>query len=410
MKKNNPSATPGANANQIALRRQRWLMAGFGLIAILIAGLVVGLQGTTTNLGDIIEPSQLTIPSEELDPGQLWRASAEQDIKILEESEKSMRDALIAMEQRLAEFSFDIERARIAEQEAAFEREMLLLSSTESPSTQAPPTDRSDAVIPPLLKKPEIRLVRVNDLAGTQPAVTELSSTPATPVSPVAAITESVSDSYMPAGTFMSAVILGGLDAPTGSVARDNPHPVLLRVAAKARLPNLVRFDVRECLVLAAGYGDISSERALLRVERMSCQRHDGSFFDESVRGFIVGDDGRAGVRGRLVTKQGQLLQRSLIAGIGAGFSELFRTQQSEQLRALTRDSEGDPSPSTFPSLGDYATTGVASGASSALNRLADYYISLAEQVYPVIEVGAGREVDIVLQEGIDLEKKPAPQ
>jgi conjugal transfer pilus assembly protein TraB len=38
-----------------------------------------------------------------------------------------------------------------------------------------------------------------------------------------------------------------------------------------------------------------------------------------------------------------------------------------------------------------------------ALDRLAQYYITLAEKVFPVIEIDAGRTVDVVLTQGIAL-------
>ena len=40
-------------------------------------------------------------------------------------------------------------------------------------------------------------------------------------------------------------------------------------------------------------------------------------------------------------------------------------------------------------------------GVGSAMNRLANYYISLAEKVFPVIEIDAGRMVDVVLTRGV---------
>ena len=43
-------------------------------------------------------------------------------------------------------------------------------------------------------------------------------------------------------------------------------------------------------------------------------------------------------------------------------------------------------------------------GVGKALDRLAQYYITLAEKVFPVIEVDAGRTVDVVLTQGIALE------
>ena len=39
-----------------------------------------------------------------------------------------------------------------------------------------------------------------------------------------------------------------------------------------------------------------------------------------------------------------------------------------------------------------------------ALDRLAQYYITLAEKVFPVIEIDAGRTVDVVLTQGIALQ------
>ena len=43
-----------------------------------------------------------------------------------------------------------------------------------------------------------------------------------------------------------------------------------------------------------------------------------------------------------------------------------------------------------------------------ALDRLAQYYIKLAENTFPVIEIDAGREVDIVLTKGTKIDLAPA--
>jgi len=45
----------------------------------------------------------------------------------------------------------------------------------------------------------------------------------------------------------------------------------------------------------------------------------------------------------------------------------------------------------------------VVSGVGKAFDRLAQYYITLAEKLFPVIEVGAGRVVDVVLTKGTEL-------
>ena len=49
---------------------------------------------------------------------------------------------------------------------------------------------------------------------------------------------------------------------------------------------------------------------------------------------------------------------------------------------------------------------GLASGVGSAMSQLSKYYIKLAEQVFPVIEVDGGRVVDVVLTRGQSIERR----
>jgi len=69
----------------------------------------------------------------------------------------------------------------------------------------------------------------------------------------------------VPAGSILRGVLLSGMDAPTGRQARRDPYPALVRIKHDAILPNRFRADVRECFLVAAGYGDLASERAYLR-------------------------------------------------------------------------------------------------------------------------------------------------
>ena len=77
----------------------------------------------------------------------------------------------------------------------------------------------------------------------------------AKPAAPVATV-----HNTLPTGSFARAVLLSGVDAPTGGLARTNPHPVLLRVMELAQLPNHYRSRVKECFVTAAAYGDLSTK------------------------------------------------------------------------------------------------------------------------------------------------------
>jgi conjugal transfer pilus assembly protein TraB len=50
----------------------------------------------------------------------------------------------------------------------------------------------------------------------------------------------------------------------------------------------------------------------LLRSETLTCVRTDGGIIDVPLDANAVGEDGKVGVRGRLVSKQGALLGKAL--------------------------------------------------------------------------------------------------
>ncbi|WP_251969397.1 TraB/VirB10 family protein [Sphaerotilus microaerophilus] len=210
--------------------------------------------------------------------------------------------------------------------------------------------------------------------------------------------------SFLPV-SFTRGVLLGGLDAPTGGQAQSNPHPVLIRLSDTSVLPNRVRGDYRECFVIAAGYGDISSERAYLRTESLSCVRSDGTVLELRIQGSVYGEDGKVGLRGRLVTKQGQMLANALLAGVVSGIGQGVAT-------ASTNVSSSALGTVAQLSGQDALRAGVGSGVGRALDRLAQYYIKLAENTFPIIEVDAGREIDVVITRGsrIDLPAPPGPR
>ena len=203
-------------------------------------------------------------------------------------------------------------------------------------------------------------------------------------------------DTYLPV-SFTRGVLLGGLDAPTGGQAQTNPHPILIRLSDNSVLPNRFRAEYRECFVIAAGYGDISAERAYLRTESLSCVRADGTALEVRIQGSVYGEDGKVGMRGRLVTKQGQMLANALLAGVVSGIGQGISTANT------TYSTSAFGTVSTTSGT-DALKAGLGSGIGKALDRLAQYYIKLAEQTFPVIEVDAGREIDVVITKGVRIE------
>jgi len=201
---------------------------------------------------------------------------------------------------------------------------------------------------------------------------------------------------HFPAGSFVKAVLLSGVDAPAGGKAMANPQPVLLRITDRAVLPNLWKGDIRECFAVGSAYGDLSSERAYIRVETLSCIKKNGETLEKKIKAFVSGEDGKAGLRGRVVTRQGQILARSLIAGFLEGVAKAFR-QTGTALIVTPQGAISTINPE------DALEVGMFSGVGEAVKKLADFYMKLANQMFPVIEVNAGRRVEVVFLEGVKL-------
>lgn len=205
------------------------------------------------------------------------------------------------------------------------------------------------------------------------------------------------SKSYIPQGSFVQADLLIGLDAPTGGQAQKNPQPVLLRLVDNAILPSRMRAQVRECFVTGAAYGDQSAERAYIRTEGISCVGPNGQAFDVKFSGTVAGEDGKVGLRGRLVHKQGAILQQALVASVASGIGQAFRSSSSTQSVSALGST-------ATVNAGEEFKAGFASGLSNAADRLANYWISLAEKLHPVVEVDAGRRVTVMFTSGLAME------
>lgn len=208
---------------------------------------------------------------------------------------------------------------------------------------------------------------------------------------------------FLPIG-FVPVRLLGGIDAPTGGQAQSNPLPVVLEITDMANLPNQFRANVKQCMVIGAAVGDLSSERGYIRTELLSCIRRDGRVLEAKVHGSVYGEDGKLGMRGRLVTKQGQLLANSLLAGVVGGIGRGISTYSAQTATTVTN---GTSSVNITP--GKYAEAGVGGGVGEALDRLANYYITLAEKTFPVIEIDAQRNGDLAFTQGIALDT-PLPE
>ena len=227
-------------------------------------------------------------------------------------------------------------------------------------------------------------------------------------VTPVAATGAESADSkkktrtiYLPPG-FMKARLLTGIDALASRDATSNPEPIIARVQAPAVLPNDVKANLSGCFVIGNATGSLAKERVEIQLVSLSCVDFDQrSVVDQPVKGFFVDADGKKGLSGQVITRAGATLARAFIAGTISGIGQ------------SVQDTFGQTSVSALGSVRtlsptDSAKTGIAEGLSKSSDKLTDFYLDLAREAGPIVEVGAGKDVVVVIQEGVTLEIKPS--
>lgn len=215
---------------------------------------------------------------------------------------------------------------------------------------------------------------------------------------------------YIPANSYAQAKLISGVDAGVGMSAESNPRSALLRITGEVVSAGfggkyLKTNKLIGCQMSLKAVGDISSEKVYLDGVVMSCAKDANSFIEIPVKAY-VSSLGKAGVRGEIVSREGDMVLKSFVAGIASGFgngvSEFSRPQTSLLGNGSTL-SEAQRAKNLF-------NGGLGSGLSNGSNSLAEFFIKRAEQYQPVISVNEGVEVNVVFIEGFSLNEEQSDE
>jgi conjugal transfer pilus assembly protein TraB len=208
-------------------------------------------------------------------------------------------------------------------------------------------------------------------------------------------------DHYVPAGSFVRGNLTSGVIASTAVQASSNPQPVHIELTHLGNLPRGFKADVKQCFLIGSAYGDLSSERVLMRLETLSCvERKTQEIIEIEVDGFVTGEDGANGIRGILVDRSGPAMRNAFIGGFIGGMGGFFSQQQSMMPATILPSGAAAVSPLTAQHM---LQGGAGKGVGNAMEKLSDFYIKRAEQLQPVLEVEPGRLVHVVFKKGFDM-------
>ena len=96
---------------------------------------------------------------------------------------------------------------------------------------------------------------------------------------------------------------------------------------------------------------------------------------------YSVGEDGKAGIRGRVVSKNRQIIGNALLSGFIAGLGKAFTPQRVQPLSL-------NPSGITqfqYPSPEMVAGQSIGGGVNGAAEQLASYYLEMARNIFPIV-------------------------
>jgi conjugal transfer pilus assembly protein TraB len=128
-----------------------------------------------------------------------------------------------------------------------------------------------------------------------------------------------------------------------------------------------------------------------VKLQRISYPVGNDRYLVAKVEGYVT-YKGKSGIRGRVVTREGNFANKAFVAGTLQGLGQAMSLNNQRNLTGL-----GGVGISTEP-LTDkqIGQTALGEGVGNASSMLAEYYIKRAEQYQPVIEMPTGMDVELV--------------
>ena len=373
------SANQSLSNKDIKRKQQNLLIAVTLVIFVSIFLLMNLVQEKKKKKIEVKAPkySNMEVAAESLDPEIMWRNYFEEK---LVESQKSFENRL-----KKAEDSFA-------------EKEQKLLSDTKSTidAMQAQVSFAHDS-----MKSAALELKRVGDMQQelleknqVEKHISDLS---------IKDIENEIEfdepkdfREYIAETSYFSGYLLGGLAVSTALNTADEHAPsVVIRLTNRGNLSKDLIVDIEQCRIFGSAYGDLSSERAIIRAEKLVCFDPKTQLVTTSrMVGTIHGSDGMNGIKGKVIATSSKHIQNAMLGGVISGLASSAQGRDAmsiTSLGAVNTKKQG---------MGDIAGKGILGGASNAAEKIADYYLRMAESMSPVLTVPAGAKVDVLVMKG----------
>ncbi|SPP23598.1 conjugal transfer protein [Orientia tsutsugamushi] len=217
-------------------------------------------------------------------------------------------------------------------------------------------------------------------------------------------------ENYVTSGSSARAVLLIEVVVGTGTNSSSSPEPIVLQLLDTAILYDKYKTDqIKKAILIGSCNGEMSSERAKCRIETLSVVNNQGDIIEKKVEGWLIGEDGRSGIKGIVVDKSSNIAGMAALNGVFSSIAKFLQSKAIKPDMLPTLNLVAGGQQQEFQ-IGDALQSGAYAGASNAFDKLADFAIKRADSMSPVVLIASGRVIDVVFKKGFDLcehKKKP---
>jgi hypothetical protein len=362
---------------------KQYLLAGLFILLIIIIILVIGFVINSQNNNVIdksqkIEPIKIEVAEAALDGEKMWRNHFEDR---LAESDNIMREQIDKIKGSLQLESKEL-RAQNKDEITELKQQLLSAQSDLREALQE---------IIEMKNQQQETLANPNQLSERHISLINISDEPNI-------VSRKDSQIYIPETSYVSGFLMGGMAVSTSIGSSSAPIPVAIRITDRGNLPKNFNINLKNCRILGSGYGDLSSERAVIRVETMVCNtQNSDEVITTKIAGIIYGDDGMNGIKGHVVDMSSKHIRNAAVGGILSGFASTMKTEGQFALGAF------GPIQTKQDNIGDKLRNNSLSGIGNSAEKIADYYIKQAENMSPILVIPGGTKVDVLFTKGVYL-------
>jgi len=197
---------------------------------------------------------------------------------------------------------------------------------------------------------------------------------------------------FISPGDAVPVRLLSGVAAPVDGT----PYPVMFKLLGSVSGPDGSALDLGEARIVAAAQGSETDGRVVYRLSDLAFRNPDGRRSVVKVDGWVVGEDGIRGMRGKVIDKLGQVILATMAYSAAASTGDAI----AQRYRTNFFDLRGDSDVTLTGNDIDLAT---ASALTDGSIRLTQLLLDKYEKLVPVVEVNSGRDVVAVFSRGAEV-------